>query len=151
MLKVVRSFKAVRSTFVKWTQYSQMSCDITKISIYYSKNKFFSIHAKLYCLLLIMVYFASNATAPALTAGGPQTYQNPYYKTQCGCGSGRTQVTMQPTGVREGFNTQEGMKGDVPQGALQLGGGGGGAPMCTLTATAPPAGCCHPAPLHLTI
>ncbi len=97
-----------------------------------------------------MVYNAFNATSPALTAGGPQTYQNPYYKTQCGCGSGTQQVTMRPQGVREGFNSQEGLRmGDVPQqGLQQLQSGGGAAPMCTLTATAPPAGCCHPAPLH---
>nr|QBK87107.1 MAG: hypothetical protein LCMAC201_00090 [Marseillevirus LCMAC201] len=98
-----------------------------------------------------MVYYASNAVAPSMTSGGPQTYHNPYYKTQCGCGSGRPQVTMQPAGVREGFNAQEGMKGDAPQGGMPYQAGGGGAPMCTLTATAPPAGCCHPAPLHLTI
>ena len=92
-----------------------------------------------------MVYFAANATSPAMTAGGPQTYQNPYYKTHCGCGSGRTQVTMQPQGVREGFNANT---GDTPNGNGMQYQAMGGAPMCTLTATAPPAGCCHPAPLH---
>ena len=96
-----------------------------------------------------MPYFSSNSTAPALTAGGPQTYQNPYYKTSCGCGSGRPQVEMTPArGAREGFNNGT---GDVPAGTapmMPLQAGGGGAPMCTLTATAPPAGCCHPAPLH---
>ena len=95
-----------------------------------------------------MVYFAAART-PAATAGGPQTYQNPYYKASCGCGTGRTQTTILPaSGAREGFAAaQEGMQhmGDPAQG-LQA--GGGGAPMCTLTATAPPAGCCHPAPLH---
>ena len=99
-----------------------------------------------------MVYFASNATAPAMTAGGPQTYQNPYYKTQCGCGSSNgSGVNLVP--AREGFASgREGMhvgaqhQGVAPQAGLQA--GGGGAPMCTLTATAPPAGCCHPAPLH---
>ena len=90
-----------------------------------------------------MVYHAFNATPPAMTAGGPQTYQNPYYKTQCGCGSGHTQVTMQPAGVREGFSNG---RGDAPQ-MLPVQ-ASVGAPMCTLTATAPPAGCCHPAPLH---
>ena len=95
-----------------------------------------------------MVYFAANAQPPAMTAGGPQTYQNPYYKASCGCGTGRPQTTILPAGAREGFAaSNEGMQhmGDAPQG-LQA--GGGGAPMCTLTATAPPAGCCHPAPLH---
>lgn len=88
-----------------------------------------------------MVYFASNAVAPAMTAGGPQTYQNPYYKTQCGCGSshgnGANIVSDQ---MREGFTAA----GPRPAMPLQA----GSAPMCTLTATAPPAGCCHPAPLH---
>lgn len=95
-----------------------------------------------------MVYFGSNAVAPALTAGGPQSYQNPYYKTQCGCGSGRVQVTELPQGVRENFNVggaqQQQMMAPV-QAPMQA---GGAAPMCTLTATAPPAGCCNPAPLH---
>lgn len=91
-----------------------------------------------------MVYFAANATSPAMTAGGPQTYQNPYYKTQCGCGSGRSQVTMQPQNVREGFNANGNGMGQPPM----LQDASGAAPMCTLTATAPPAGCCHPAPLH---
>lgn len=96
-----------------------------------------------------MVYFASNATTPAMTAGGPQSYQNPYYKTQCGCGSSRgTGVNILPQ--REGFNANgNGNVGQLPaQGPVQLPQGPGGAPMCTLTATAPPAGCCHPAPLH---
>ena len=94
-----------------------------------------------------MVYFASNATPPAMTASGPQTYQNPYYKASCGCGTGRQQTTILPAGAREGFAAREGMQvGDVPAQALQA--GAGAAPMCTLTATAPPAGCCHPAPLH---
>ena len=97
-----------------------------------------------------MVYFAANATAPAMTAQGPQTYNNPYYKTQCGCGSGRTQVEMTPQlGAREGFNANNNNQGDLPQGGMPLQAlGAGAAPMCTLTATAPPAGCCHPAPLH---
>lgn len=89
-----------------------------------------------------MVYFASNSVAPAMTAGGPQTYQNPYYKTQCGCGSGRSQVTLQAP-QREGFAAREGLQGPMPLQAA-----GGAAPMCTLTATAPPPGCCNPAPLH---
>ena len=95
-----------------------------------------------------MVYYAANSTAPALTAGGPQSYHNPYYKTQCGCGSSNPQVTIQaaqPT--REGFSGRENMTaGDMPAAGYQA--GAGAAPMCTLTATAPPAGCCHPAPLH---
>jgi hypothetical protein len=98
-----------------------------------------------------MVYHAFNATPPAMTAGGPETYQNPYYKASCGCGSANTSVNMTAAGVREGFSTREGMKHMGPQpamGAQGLQAGGGGAPMCTLTATAPPAGCCHPAPLH---
>lgn len=88
-----------------------------------------------------MVYFASNSISPAMTARGPQTYQNPYFKASCGCGSGHQQTTMLPSNVREGFTANG--AGDVPQGLSA-----GGAPMCTLTATAPPAGCCHPAPLH---
>lgn len=91
-----------------------------------------------------MVYFAGNAQTPAAVAQGPQTYQNPYYTTSCGCGSGLNQVTMtagQP--AREGFSaSHEGMQG------RNLQAGQAAAPMCTLTATAPPAGCCHPAPLH---
>lgn len=99
-----------------------------------------------------MVYFSSNAVPPAMTAGGAQSYQNPYYQASCGCGSGRKQVTEVPFGAREGFGVREHMAvGDVPAQAVQLQAGVGAAPMCTLTATAPPAGCCHPAPLHLTI
>ena len=94
-----------------------------------------------------MVYSAFNATSPASTAGGPVTYQNPYYKTQCGCGSANPQVTMQPAGgVREGFTEHTKHLGDMPKGG-NLRARGDHAP-CTLTATAPPAGCCHPAPLH---
>ena len=98
-----------------------------------------------------MVYFAGNAQTPAAVAQGPQTYQNPYYTTSCGCGSGVNQVTMtagQP--AREGFSAaQEGMQhGKAPAGHMMQGPAGAAAPMCTLTATAPPAGCCHPAPLH---
>jgi len=93
-----------------------------------------------------MVYFSTNATPPAMVAGGAQSYQNPYYQAQCGCGSGRRQVTEVPVGVREGFGMREHMESQQVQ-APQLQ-AGGGAPMCTLTATAPPAGCCHPAPLH---
>lgn len=96
-----------------------------------------------------MVYFSSNAVPPAMTAGGAQSYQNPYYQASCGCGSGRKQVTEVPFGAREGFGVREHMAvGDVPAQAVQLQAGVGAAPMCTLTATAPPAGCCHPAPLH---
>jgi hypothetical protein len=99
-----------------------------------------------------MVYQSFNSVAPSMTAGGPQSYQNPYYKTQCGCGSGWPQVTIQPTlPAREGFNVMNGQNGQnmgqapmMPVQPLPQ----AGAPMCTLTATAPPAGCCHPAPLH---
>jgi hypothetical protein len=96
-----------------------------------------------------MVYQAFNATPPAMTAGGPENYYNPYYKANCGCGSGWPQVTLAPAmpvggGRREGFNANGNM-GQMPQQGMQA---SGGAPMCTLTATAPPAGCCHPAPLH---
>jgi len=91
-----------------------------------------------------MVYFASSGVAPAMTAAGPVSYQNPYYKTSCGCGSGNPQVTIgaqQP--VRENFTP--GMQMQAQQAArLQAPAGS----MCTLTATAPPAGCCNPAPLH---
>lgn len=93
-----------------------------------------------------MVYFAANSTPPALTAMGPQTYQNPYYKASCGCGTGRSQTTMLPNNAREGFATEGMSVGESPMNLQQP--GGGSAPMCTLTATAPPAGCCHPAPLH---
>lgn len=89
-----------------------------------------------------MVYFASAGQLPAFTAGGPQTYQSaPFYKTSCGCGAGNQSLTMAPRmPAREGFNAEpQGMPVQLPQ---------QGAPMCTLTATAPPAGCCNPAPLH---
>ena len=108
-----------------------------------------------------MVFFAANAVNPSSVAGGPQSYQNPYFTTSCGCGSGLNQVTMVPpvgagNGRREGFQVQENMQhqGMQHQGMQQqmlppqMGAGGGAAPMCTLTATAPPSGCCHPAPLH---
>lgn len=106
-----------------------------------------------------MVYFAANAVSPAAVAGGPQAYFNPYYKASCGCGSSFPQVTMNQQGVRENFTPSNGgasrgqgqaipmpvpmpmpMPMPMPQAPA--------APMCTLTATAPPAGCCHPAPLH---
>lgn len=88
-----------------------------------------------------MVYYSSNAPSPASVAGGPQSYVNPYVSS-CGCGSGaKATCGMQR---REGFRgpvERMGMPQRLPQVALQ-------APSCTLTATAPPAGCCHPAPLH---
>lgn len=128
-----------------------------------------------------MSYFANNSTTPAMVAAGPQTYHNPYYKTQCGCGSSEGNgvnilPTQQRVGRREGFQAgsvtamapngaqvhgvvagngvgplpTQGVLNNVqlmpPQQVLQA--GMGAAPMCTLTATAPPAGCCHPAPLH---
>jgi len=103
-----------------------------------------------------MVYFSSNSQSPAAVAGGPQTYQNPYYTTSCGCGSGNTGVTMAANyPVREGFSaSHEGMqqaRGPAPAGQpmpAPVMTAPAAAPMCTLTATAPPAGCCHPAPLH---
>jgi len=97
-----------------------------------------------------MVFFAANAVNPSSVAGGPQSYQNPYFTTSCGCGSGLNQVTMVPARAQrqEGFQvSQEGMQ-HQNQMLPQMGAPGGAAPMCTLTATAPPAGCCHPAPLH---
>jgi hypothetical protein len=97
-----------------------------------------------------MVYFASNATTPAMTAGGPQSYQNPYYKTQCGCGSSHGNgVNVLASGAREGFTAGAGpSQAPIAVPAPAVGVQAGAAPMCTLTATAPPAGCCHPAPLH---
>jgi hypothetical protein len=100
-----------------------------------------------------MVYYSANSQSPAGVAGGPQTYQNPFYTTSCGCGSGNNQVTMTAYApVREGFQVGNGQmangnRGLPPSGAM-LPSGPVTAPMCTLTATAPPAGCCHPAPLH---
>jgi hypothetical protein len=106
-----------------------------------------------------MVYFSANSQAPANVAGGPQTYQNPFYTTSCGCGSGNNQVTMTAYApVREGFQVGGQMPNGngMPNGQMANGNRGAPvmqagqltAPMCTLTATAPPAGCCHPAPLH---
>lgn len=106
-----------------------------------------------------MVYFSANAVPPAHTAVGPQSYQNPYFKTSCGCGSSNPQITMGPrAGVREGFTlTNNGGAAAVPTmapapaivaPAPAVVAQAAPAGMCTLTATAPPAGCCHPAPLH---
>lgn len=96
-----------------------------------------------------MVYFAANGVSPAFVAKGPEPYHNPYYKTSCGCGSSFPQVTMDPRGVRENFTANGGAAGGAPAPAVMpqrvM---APAAPMCTLTATAPPAGCCHPAPLH---
>ena len=107
-----------------------------------------------------MVYQAFNSATPASRSMGPMTYHNPYFKTACGCGSGNEQVTVAPAGAREGF-TYENMQAQPQpqhhagaaqphhQGQPQMGlGVGPSQPGCTLTATAPPAGCCHPAPLH---
>lgn len=98
-----------------------------------------------------MVYYASNSVAPALTAGGPQAYSQPLYKTSCGCGTGTNETTILPARRQENFTAEylnggngNGNGAPAPAQALQAGGG----PLCTLTATAPPAGCCNPAPLH---
>lgn len=82
-----------------------------------------------------MVYYASSGSHPSLVSSGPSTLKNPYYNKRCGCGSANPTVQLTAP-VREGFEA--------------------GAPvvspsqpsMCTLTATAPPASCCAPAPLH---
>lgn len=89
-----------------------------------------------------MSAFTQNNISPKMVAGGPVTYQNPYYKPQCGCGSGQPQLQITPAlGVREGFQGMQGMQG-------MMGGYEAGSSGCTLTGTTPPAGCCHPAPLH---
>ena len=108
-----------------------------------------------------MVYFSANAQAPATVAGGPQTYQNPFYTTSCGCGSSNSQVTMAGAlPVRENFQANfngqfngqmqgpNGLNAQMMPLQMPLQAGPVSAPMCTLTATAPPAGCCNPAPLH---
>ena len=93
-----------------------------------------------------MVYFANNSVAPSMVAGGAQSYQNPYYKSTCGCGASNNQVTNQASGpVREGFTAGHPAAAHVAAVPLQA---SRPAPSCTLTATAPPAGCCNPAPLH---
>jgi hypothetical protein len=86
-----------------------------------------------------MVYSASSGSAPSQVAGGPVTYRNPYFNSGCGCGTAVPSVQLAPpTPSREGFEAPAGAQ--VAPAAQP--------PMCTLTATAPPAGCCHPAPLH---
>lgn len=90
-----------------------------------------------------MVYYATNAPTPASVAGGPRTYVNPYIP-QCGCGSAAKATCGVPS--RENFRAVERMQ--MPQGVARLQAAPLQAPSCTLTATAPPAGCCHPAPLH---
>lgn len=84
-----------------------------------------------------MVYSASSGASPASRSSGPVTYKNPYFTSGCGCGSGLPQNTMAPP-MMNGVPQREGL--EVAPAAQP--------PMCTLTATAPPAGCCHPAPLH---
>lgn len=106
-----------------------------------------------------MVYFKTVATQN--TAVGPQNYHagSSFYKTSCGCGSGSNFVNVLPQApMREGFNNGNArMNGNGNMGNGNMGNGnmpapyrgnGNAAPMCTLTATAPPAGCCNPAPLH---
>lgn len=85
-----------------------------------------------------MVYSATSGVSPAQAAGGPVPYKIPYFTSGCGCGPATApSVNMPPpTPMREGLE----VNGQVAQAAQP--------PMCTLTATAPPAGCCNPAPLH---
>jgi hypothetical protein len=105
-----------------------------------------------------MTYLANNSTYPSQVAQGAVTYQNPYFRSNCGCGSGQVSHNMTvKTPTREGFNMVQPMNAHmgnaVPPHMAQVDPHMGQlvapqAPMCTLTATAPPAGCCHPAPLH---
>jgi hypothetical protein len=84
-----------------------------------------------------MVYSASSGFPPSARACGPTTYRNPNFSSGCGCGTAvPAPMQMAPLRQREGLDV-----GPVVAPAAQP-------PMCTLTATAPPAGCCNPAPLH---
>lgn len=102
-----------------------------------------------------MTYSTSNSVYPSQVAQGAVTYQNPYFRSNCGCGSGLQSQNMVPR-TREGFNVERmtatngngNGNGAVPMMPVVPQAGPAQAPMCTLTATAPPAGCCHPAPLH---
>lgn len=80
-----------------------------------------------------------NGNSPSATAQGPVTYRSPNFKSGCGCGVS----TARP--AREGFRFERmdapAVAPAVPQAPAYA------PPMCTLTATAPPAGCCNPAPL----
>ena len=102
------------------------------------------------CNQIKMVFFASSGIAPGSVAGGPQPYFNPYYKASCGCGSSNYQVTENQYGARENFTPGGAAAQQAPAGraAMPPPMMAPAAPMCTLTATAPPAGCCQPAPLH---
>lgn len=90
-----------------------------------------------------MVYSASSGASPSQVAGGPVTYRNPYFNSGCGCGTAVPSVQLAPPmpAQREGLEVPQ-----FPTAAQVM--AGAQPPMCTLTATAPPAGCCHPAPLH---
>lgn len=104
-----------------------------------------------------MTYTASNQVTPLEASQGAVTYRNPYFKSSCGCGSGNVNGGM-PMPARENFMANNmnangngngnGMQPVAPPMAPLAPAHGGNAPMCTLTATAPPAGCCNPAPLH---
>lgn len=91
-----------------------------------------------------MTYTAFNSVNPSQVTQGPVTGQNPYFKSTCGCGSGTGNMTMPAHNMhRENFTAQNGgntapMKPVTPNNP----------PMCSLSSSAPPAGCCHPAPLH---
>ncbi len=91
-----------------------------------------------------MVYYASSGLPPSTTAEGPVTYRNPYYNAGCGCGSAVPALRR-----REGLEVSNGNGLPPAPAPAPAGAPGYAPPMCTLTATAPPAGCCHPAPLLL--
>ena len=81
-----------------------------------------------------MVYSASSGLPRLATVTGPVAYRNPVSNLGCGCGTASPQSVNMPPRQREG------LEGPVVAPASQ--------PMCTLTATAPPASCCNPSPLH---
>jgi hypothetical protein len=82
-----------------------------------------------------MVYSASSGLPPSSVARGPASYRNPNFNSGCGCGTASPQFVNMPPRQREGLEAPVVSPASQP-------------PMCTLTATAPPAGCCNPAPLH---
>ena len=99
-----------------------------------------------------MVYY-SNSIGSRNTAVPTAGYVSPAggLKAGCGCGSasGLQSYTLQSQApVREGFQAAAAAPAATAAPVAAQLSAGGGAPMCTLTATAPPAGCCHPAPLH---
>ena len=67
-----------------------------------------------------MVYSAQNA--PNQPMSGSVGYRNPAIQQGCGCGA-----------------RKEGFRAEAPAAPVSS---------CTLTAAAPPAQCCNPAPLH---